>query len=354
VRDTGLALLATEIHATHNYWHVTQRSDRIVPKEYKPYVVGILWQTMAQFQTWFGNAPYLVYGIQLLPLTPIAEVRDGLEWAKDAYPLVSKSCTRSCSQSGWKVLEIALLATVGHRMMGVNHTLDLPDSVFEDPGGNGHSMSNTLWYVSTRPELDKPLSLDEEEETIEESLVDCSPNCTAAVLDTMAGDYTCRERMEWLVVTRDLSVREACLKVGSLEYAEACGPCSPQTVQPDSDNMCTTCNAIECQQTPCPQGERVFLCTAGASKGGCAISPWKPDNCDACCDYSICDIIPATLPFSNCPPCSEEECGISLCGEQTPFLCLEGRSMNGCSRTPWKLTNEDCRSCCDANSCGAW
>jgi endoglucanase Acf2 len=40
---------------------------------------------MAQFGTWFGAAPYLPYGIQLLPLTPISEDRDGLDWVNEVH-----------------------------------------------------------------------------------------------------------------------------------------------------------------------------------------------------------------------------------------------------------------------------
>ena len=29
---------------------------------------------------------------------------------------------------------------------------DLPDSVFEEAGGNGHTRTNSLWYIATRPE----------------------------------------------------------------------------------------------------------------------------------------------------------------------------------------------------------
>ena len=65
-----------------------------------------LWTIMAQFQTWFGNAPYLAYGIQLLPLTPIAEERDNVEWAKQLYTSYSESCqsTPDCDENGWYVI----------------------------------------------------------------------------------------------------------------------------------------------------------------------------------------------------------------------------------------------------------
>lgn len=39
----------------------------------KKTVVGILWQNLVQYQTWFGSAPYMVHGIQMMPFTPASE-----------------------------------------------------------------------------------------------------------------------------------------------------------------------------------------------------------------------------------------------------------------------------------------
>ena len=33
----------------------------------------MLWQNLAQYQTWFGPSSYLVHGIQILPVTPVTE-----------------------------------------------------------------------------------------------------------------------------------------------------------------------------------------------------------------------------------------------------------------------------------------
>ena len=58
---------------------------------------------MSQFQTWFGNSPFLVYGIQLLPLTPISEVRDNVQWVKQFYHDFAESCEENdvCFNQGW-------------------------------------------------------------------------------------------------------------------------------------------------------------------------------------------------------------------------------------------------------------
>lgn len=86
----------------------------------------------------------------------------------------------------------------------------------------GHSLSNALWFCATRETLDKPLALTEPEQSQNDNektdkpekndepkhekpssikVTDCGqPDlCTDFVLDTIAGLYTCRQRMDWYV-----------------------------------------------------------------------------------------------------------------------------------------------------------
>lgn len=50
------------------YWQVanagTPDLPRVYPEAYRPHVVGMLWSTLAQMQTWFGAEAWKVYGIQ--------------------------------------------------------------------------------------------------------------------------------------------------------------------------------------------------------------------------------------------------------------------------------------------------
>jgi len=162
----GLTLTATEIRSTQKYWQVRQNvedSEKIYPGAYTASVVGVLWETFAQFTTWFGNAPYLIYGIQLLPLTPISEARDGLEWANEIYGPLAESCDGACVSEGWSIQVNAILATIGRVPEAVEGILSVPSTAYEHAGGNGHSKSNTLWYVSTRPAANTPSFQNEQE-----------------------------------------------------------------------------------------------------------------------------------------------------------------------------------------------
>jgi len=160
IRDMGRLLLATEVRSAKTYWHVQDRStvgvSRIYPDVYAPKVVGMLWSMLAQEQTWFGNEPWKSYGIQLMPLTVASEQRDSPSWVKEMLPLFSESCAgnSNCEGDGWSVLVMSSMATIGLWEGAREGTLKLNDSVFEAAGGNGHSRSNTLWYIATRPDPD--------------------------------------------------------------------------------------------------------------------------------------------------------------------------------------------------------
>jgi endo-1,3(4)-beta-glucanase len=54
IKKVGQLMTATELRSAKTYFHVRQNdeSKRIYPKVYTANVVGILWQTMAQFGTW--------------------------------------------------------------------------------------------------------------------------------------------------------------------------------------------------------------------------------------------------------------------------------------------------------------
>jgi endoglucanase Acf2 len=116
----------------------------------------MLYETMASFQTWFSPEPVVSYGIQLLPMTPVAESRDDPEWAADLYPMYDKSCKSAgdfCVDNGWSIIQCGLLATVGNRKEALEQALLIPSKVYTIYG-SGNSLTNTIWYISTRKPVD--------------------------------------------------------------------------------------------------------------------------------------------------------------------------------------------------------
>ena len=400
----GTLLAGTELVSTKRYWHVKSDKDpqRVYPSEFNKHVVGILWQTMAQFGTWFGTKAYLPIGIQLLPLTPISEDRDDdLDWVNLIYKPLTAACATDfqCTQSGWSILQLAVLATIGYASEAAMKMKELPDESFENAGGNGHSRSNTIWYIATRPDINRPIPLSPYDKRGEEDiqpkvmydLSDCyRDTCTEDVLDREAGEYTCRVRMSWLIHENGLPQWEACRKVAGIEFPTICGPCDPganfvskekrkeeseigNEQQPvevsivSNSLRCLPCTKQECESelNRCPMYKRTFVCTEGTSRGDCSedIQFWVEQNeCDSCCEMTNCVVLKDkeakkltndgnALSKNECPPCKPSICygELSHCPIHTaPFLCTVGASKGGCASKPWNLSdNIDCIECCE-------
>lgn len=399
VERAGQLLTATELRSARQYYHVNKDERiKIFPSAYIPRTIGIMWQTMAQCQTWFGAAQYLAYGIQLLPLTPVAEHRDTIDWSKGMYHIFASSCSDDpgCAENGWSILQLAMLARVGHQKLAAELTLELPSEVFESAGGDGHSLTNTLWFFATREEVDKPLALthsesktnktsdheahhdtkhDETDAVIKPKAIevtDCGKphRCTDYVLDTIAGLYSCRQRMDWLMQQMGRTEEEACSQIAVEENPYECGRCDPHADESDEAKVhpssCPECTVEQCQSdlNRCPLYTSTFVCTSGDSSGGCSSSPWNvpSQQCHECCELTRCPLPnPAEMRAKNeasCPPCSKEICRSSL--NQCPhhhgsqYLCIDGPSSGGCSLLPWTIGKAQCQQCCNLlPGCGA-
>lgn len=412
IANVGKLLAATELVSAKKYWHVPEytsrdSSQRIYPEQYNKHVVGILWQTMAQFGTWFGSQPYLPIGIQLLPLTPISEDRDSIDWMNSIYKPFTHGCATDfeCTESGWAILQLATLATVGYVAEAALKVKELPDRSFENAGGNGESRSNILWYISTRPKIENRIPMVEYDKRGKEEVrpkvlyevKDCylPDSCTEEILDREAGDYTCRVRMAWLIYQEGLPQWEACWRVAGIEFPDICGPCDPganfiskqekkdqelveeeeklnkeyELKGPTSDSsslQCPPCTSEECNSdlNRCPVYKRTFVCTEGTSKGGCSgdLQFWvQEDQCNTCCEMTDCFDLKDkeakkftkdgnALTKPSCPPCTPDICygKLNQCPIHTaPYLCTEGQNVGGCASSPWSMSESACRECCE-------
>jgi len=388
IADVGRLLAGTELVSAKRYWHVPgddTDGKRIYPEQYSQHAVGMLWQTMAQFSTWFGSAPYLPIGIQLLPLTPISEDRDDIRWMNSIYEPLTNSCANDfqCTESGWSILQLTTLATVGYAPEAARKVKELPDEAFENAGGNGHSRSNTLWYIATRPSIEHPIPMakydkrgeGEVKPKVLYELKDCyrPDTCTKKVLDRKVGTYTCRERISWIIESQNSTQWEACFMVGGLEFPDICGPCDPDvgvTVSKEEkesaeDQYCPACTQDECDSdlNRCPVYDRTFVCTEGINNGSCSGISWgsnKNGYCEKCCEMTNCLDLKdheaqkftrdgdKRAHWKKCPPCRPDVCygKMNQCPIHTaPYLCTKGLSKGGCSPSLWN--SADCTECCE-------
>lgn len=155
------------------------------------------------------------------------------------YPPLAESCAADagCTQHGWSVLQLAIMASIGNVDTAIEQAQLIPDQAFDSPGGNGHSMTNTLHYFATRPEVADPVDLSDSNYTVvvpappqdDSSSLNCgSPQtCTSGVLSTIAAGYTCKERITWLMDWQGMNMVDACDTVGRAEFQTECGGCKP-------------------------------------------------------------------------------------------------------------------------------
>ena len=146
--DFARLLAATEVDAARRYWHTLA-----LPSPYAKPVVGMYWSTMAQFGTWFGASPAFAIGIQLMPLTPYSEVRDGPGPAFDRSVVgpYADACDDACTKEGWSISLAAALANAGDGQRAIEMADAIPDEAFLAAGGDGHSRTNLLHWIATRP-----------------------------------------------------------------------------------------------------------------------------------------------------------------------------------------------------------
>eukprot|EP00471_Norrisiella_sphaerica_P008556 CAMPEP_0184503066 /NCGR_PEP_ID=MMETSP0113_2-20130426/51615_1 /TAXON_ID=91329 /ORGANISM="Norrisiella sphaerica, Strain BC52" /LENGTH=838 /DNA_ID=CAMNT_0026892479 /DNA_START=79 /DNA_END=2595 /DNA_ORIENTATION=- len=153
MRDIGRLLAAMEARAARTYWQIPHFKSEIYPEEFSiHHTAGIIWSNLIQYQTWFGMLQWEVQGIQTLPVTPASEMVFNATWAEKAADIFEKTCSGSCHTDGW-ITFLCMLQAVGDKSNAWDCATGLPSSVFsgEAAGGNGNSLSNTLYWIATRP-----------------------------------------------------------------------------------------------------------------------------------------------------------------------------------------------------------
>jgi hypothetical protein len=177
VRNLGEFLTSMEVDAANRFYHVwglndnDSKSSKLLsaseakadqhintyPSTYVKPVVGMMHETMASFQTWFSNEPVVSYGIQLMPLTAVAERRDDPEWVNILYPVYEESCEAAdegsdgfCTDNGWSIIQSGLLAETGEIDKALEMAAEVDEEIYLSDGACGNSLTNTLWFISTR------------------------------------------------------------------------------------------------------------------------------------------------------------------------------------------------------------
>lgn len=89
-----------------------------------------------------------------------------------------------------------------------------------------------------------------------------------------------------------------------------------------------------------------IICLEGKAVGGCATAGFwdKTPDCTMWCDTSQCK--------RTGNPCSKLTCDTHECGNDKPFLCLQGPSKGGCATEEYWKEKQSCTEWCDTSQCG--
>ncbi len=148
--DLGRLLLALEIDGARTYWQIPAASA-IYPAQFAQNArcVGQLFDAQVTFQTFFGAEPWKVYGIQMIPFTPASELLINPTWISDSWTgKMSPAATDAVTaHSGFAGLLYSAHATID-KVTAWNELNVSPTSTQID---DGNSLTNSLWWVATRP-----------------------------------------------------------------------------------------------------------------------------------------------------------------------------------------------------------
>jgi endo-1,3(4)-beta-glucanase len=142
VAELGRVLAALELDGAQTYWQVDPAAS-VYPQVFaQGACVGRLFEAQATFSTWFGGNPEYVYGIQMLPYTPLTEDLLSHEWITAAWPTIH-AATGSASV-GWQGL------------LSMAHAVIAREAAFAELSAlsswdDGNSRTNALWWAATRP-----------------------------------------------------------------------------------------------------------------------------------------------------------------------------------------------------------
>jgi endo-1,3(4)-beta-glucanase len=138
----GRTLLATEVRAAQTYWQVKEGSE-IYPQPFAAHHLAcIVWSTKVDYATWFGSNVEYLFGIQMMPVTPVTELLLDEEWLRQSLP-AWEAAMRGRAVPEWRgilIMGFALLdpAAAWRAALGLTRW------------DNGNTRTNELWWIATR------------------------------------------------------------------------------------------------------------------------------------------------------------------------------------------------------------
>ncbi|OLY78338.1 Endo-1,3(4)-beta-glucanase 2 [Smittium mucronatum] len=134
-------LLTSEIISAQKYWQI--KDDSVYKQPFTGNkVVGVLWENSAEYTTWFGNNPEYIYGIQMIPFTPISFKLLKKEWLQNAWPTIKQRTLapgKYISQEWEGIIKMAGAL--------VDDSINENDFNYLRNYDDGNSKTNALWWT---------------------------------------------------------------------------------------------------------------------------------------------------------------------------------------------------------------
>lgn len=141
ITNLGRMLRAIEVDGAQVYWQIVADGD-IYPAPFSQRRgVGILWSNKLDFATFFGAEPAKIYGIQMIPFTPVSEELLDPAWVKDAQAAFDDAA--NIESEGFRGFMHMANAVVDQEA-AARDIAELRE--FDD----GNSLTNTLYWLYTR------------------------------------------------------------------------------------------------------------------------------------------------------------------------------------------------------------
>ena len=169
--------------------------------------------------------------------------------------------------------------------------------------------------------------------------------CTNNVLSAMAGDHSCKDRIDWLINVRQESELDACRTVSN-EFPAICGACHPDECQTDSPTQAPTKAPIKAP-TKAPTKEPTKSTCGCEQCTNNVLSAMAGDHsCKDRIDWLI--NVRQESEFNACRQVSKEY--PDICGSCNPDHCPRGGSCGNGSRGDGRCSSGEC--CSEWGWCG--
>ena len=161
LQNLGNTLMAAEITGAQTYWYMTADSEIYPPIFNKLACVGVLWETKADYATFFGTNVEYINLIHFLPFTPATEALIPPAWNGYQWELLKTSLTRTVDpatgkaeplQNEWRsyVHMSQAITNEQEAQKALNSLIRNINAKFQ-PFDSGNSATNTLYWMLTRP-----------------------------------------------------------------------------------------------------------------------------------------------------------------------------------------------------------